>query len=644
MRSFAITSLILFVIFFAAGLYGVFVLSQDLAHEKTQRLFEKAGLTGAVFPAPEVRYGVIRYKNAPLDEEQFSTIKTLDIHYNPVNLLLSGEIQSVEISGINLTGELLPGGILTMAGWDDAAVHALNIKTLNIKRLEIRDARLSLLTPDLGGLNITFDLQARRQGARTELKGRLASRQKALGFTAGFSGHITRQGLWQSDFEIEQAKFELPNIKASRVAGTLRLSGQPSQPPQILSELRAGGFVLNGLPWQNASGTIQGIPGDVQIFAGAKSVGHQDLELGLNMRKRGKTLHDISGALHAPNLAVLVKYLATQDFLPLNRDVLKPLQNTAPVSLEFALGKDEESGKDQLNYNIKNIDKNIDINGKILINDQQNYSGEITSPAIFLTALDPSVFTAGTATLTGNFVRSDKNLAGEIRADIIGATYKAGPALIKDISGPLILKNPATLSMAEAQKFSCALPVTLKHKCTLSIEINKGRLNFTNFAANMLGGRFTIENFNPLPEGQQWIIDVESIDLWQVTEALALEGLTGTGFLNARIPVLKKDGRLFIQSGVIESDEPGIIRFIYKDPPSFFEGDEFELETIRMALENYHYDSLEVRIGGPLDGEADILIIARGHNPQLFEKRPVTLHLKTKARLMPLLENAIKKP
>lgn len=637
MRFPAILTLLLFIAFFAASAYAVFVVAPGIARTKTIEALDNVGINTAQLHNPAVRYGAIRFENIALDKEKFSTIKTLDIKYAPVKLLLFREINTLKLYGLNLTGEISEDGALSLAGWENRKIDLHTLRN-TFKTLDIEGARLSLLTPHLGGITLNYDLQLIRRAQYLDFKGRVDSEQKTLSFTSRFSGNVTNHGLWQATFDIDQDRIDFGPHKASRISAKAQISGETNTPAFFLVEFTAGGLSLYDTPWQNASGTLERVNNTYSLLIGAESLGYDGIEMTFNAEKPLQGPAKVSGVLHAENMAALLEYLKALKLLPVSNDILPPLGKTAAIEAEFIRLPQEKEGEKSINYQIKNIENNIDINGKIAVLDSE-YTATVSSNPIFLRTLDKDVFSSGKITLTGNVKRKGDTLSGNLQTNITDATYNAGPVQLKGISGALTLNNLSQLSMPEPQSFKCTIPLKIKHECTLKLEITKGRLNFDDLIVDTLGGQFTVERFNPLQNNQTWTIKGKGADLWKLTKTLDIQGLTGTGKMTATLPVTKRDGKLHIEQGIIENDGSGVLRYLYSRTPDFFEGDELELETIRMTLENYHYETLKVILNGPVGGEVDVLIIGRGRNPELFGAREVSLHLKTKTYLAPFLKN-----
>ena len=65
---------------------------------------------------------------------------------------------------------------------------------------------------------------------------------------------------------------------------------------------------------------------------------------------------------------------------------------------------------------------------------------------------------------------------------------------------------------------------------------------------------------------------------------------------------------------------------------------DFEKETMKLALENFHYDLLEIKASGALPDDVHISVFGKGKNPYLLQGRSFSLDFKIKPNFAPLIE------
>lgn len=331
----------------AAALYVWFSAPQKLETALNQALTE-AGLTNTVLPAARTHPGRAIYQDIAFDEKRFSTLKKLTIAYNPIKLVLFGQVEQIRIEGLDLTGELTPRGQVIIAGWNKPKSLHLPMKTANI---EIENARLSLLSEELGGITLQLSAQLRPQPRTLTLQGRLKAEQRQLSIDANLEGQITDEGFGDLRMEIEQGKFIMDTLRATRLAGLINISGQNIKDVRLLGELEAGGLNVAGLPWQEAALTLEGTVHAPRMILAAKSAGVEGLELGLTISNI-RTPQRFNGTIHANTLNALTTYL-NQNLSLTKPQNLKKCENNPDIDILFANQK-------SLTFDISNEAQDID--------------------------------------------------------------------------------------------------------------------------------------------------------------------------------------------------------------------------------------------------------------------------------------------
>lgn len=118
------------------------------------------------------------------------------------------------------------------------------------------------------------------------------------------------------------------------------------------------------------------------------------------------------------------------------------------------------------------------------------------------------------------------------------------------------------------------------------------------------------------------------LDLSELFAMADMDGLAATGLLGGQIPVRLDGENVVIADGVLETAEPGVIRYDPKEVPSFLQnpvaGGVIDLKA---ALRNFSYDHLKMTISGAAGGDQQILLSARGRNPDFYNGSPVNINL-----------------
>lgn len=167
-----------------------------------------------------------------------------------------------------------------------------------------------------------------------------------------------------------------------------------------------------------------------------------------------------------------------------------------------------------------------------------------------------------------------------------------------------------------------------------------------------LGGKFSLQGarIDPGQERHQVELGVISLDLEMLTQTLDIEGLSGTGILAGKLPLVLDRGSLIIVDAELDSQGPGIIRYRSRETQALLKDiiaagnldsldlvdDPFRLTLL--ALGNFHYDSLRVQMGNSADGKANLALALNGKNPDILDGYPFELKVNLDTNLLPLLK------
>ncbi len=317
-------------VLFLLGLYGYIARPFTPAPEDAiKALFAQAGFETLKLPPPETHFDRIEYHDITLDPDAFSSIKTLRLHKT-----WTGALTSVDIEDLNLTGELEPDFTAHIAGRKNKTLSTTFFTHLPRVPLQIRNAKIALLSETQGGLTLEFSLQLRPQGLDTAIEASLKGAQKQLSYEGHMNGLITALGNWELQMEIAQAKFALGALKATRISGTLDITGEQFETPHLVADLEAGGLNVFELPFQNASLTLDGSPFDTGLILGSKATGYEDIEFSLTLESLQKSDH-YAGALHAERIDDLQQYLLAQKLFPFVSINQTSAQKENPLTLAF---------------------------------------------------------------------------------------------------------------------------------------------------------------------------------------------------------------------------------------------------------------------------------------------------------------------
>lgn len=171
-------------------------------------------------------------------------------------------------------------------------------------------------------------------------------------------------------------------------------------------------------------------------------------------------------------------------------------------------------------------------------------------------------------------------------------------------------------------------------KFTLGPEKNRLHINALrwNFAGGVLSADpFAISLDNP---DTQIVLKAETLDLKQLFDMAALDGLNATGLVQGSLPLELKEGKISVHNGWLAAQDKGTIKYAPENPPAFLsQPGNPGLDTLKGALQNFHFNELSLKIDGDAGGQQKVTLQAKGNNPDFQGGFPVNINLNLEGEL-----------
>ncbi len=134
------------------------------------------------------------------------------------------------------------------------------------------------------------------------------------------------------------------------------------------------------------------------------------------------------------------------------------------------------------------------------------------------------------------------------------------------------------------------------------------------------------------------VLDVSHLDLAEVTRILGLDGLSGTGFLDGRIPIEVTGDKLVLTDGALKAQGPGTLSYRPGNLPPQIAAAGREMELTLQALSDFHYDSLAIEFAKAAEGEGYVLLKMAGGNPVLLPGQPFNFNIRLESNFARLAD------
>ena len=561
---------------------GLWLYRVDLLSWAVTRLLERQGFGPAMCVIDSVDLHGLQAHDLSLRDGAIKA-RQLSIAFSPLELLDS-HLGQVEIGGFDLAlastsdGLQLGGQPLALGGGGPPAASALRIDALSLS-----DAHLLLATPS-GPFETTVSTVLAPQAGNIQ----------SSAFSATLSGPVggTRR---KATLAIARLGIELP------AAGGVQLS------------LQDGSLSVDGLPW-----TVQGAAGKL-AWQADKATAQLAIAQLINRQK--------------PMLVV-----------PLG------LTTTATLSgskLDFQL-QGKALGKNPLTFQAKG---QYDL-------PSQTGSASVTLPPIvfhrggvqpgdlFPIAGKPVGDLDGSIGLAGKLRWKGANLAPDLLLTLKQLAFSTASAEIQNLNGTVRLTGVSPPATAPGQTITATvvaagLPPT---SVTLKGQLDpKPILKLDQLAFNFVGGQISTAAFaiDPAAPAFGTTLQVDGVDLAEITRLLSLDGLSGTGQLDGPIPFVLRNGKIEIKGGRLAARGPGVVNYRPSKLPDALTSAGESVTLALQALSDFHYDKLVLAVDKSDTGEGTVLLQLEGQNPAVLSGQPFHFNIRVESNFDRLADIAL---
>lgn len=202
--------------------------------------------------------------------------------------------------------------------------------------------------------------------------------------------------------------------------------------------------------------------------------------------------------------------------------------------------------------------------------------------------------------------------------------------------------NISDKGSVKLQRAKTGVDITeIKTDYQFQLKASKQQVSLKNLTAETLQGKVAVEpvSFDPAKPEFETSVTVERIDLGEVLSLEQQEGLTGEGKLSGSFPVAFKNGELTIEDGGLFSLDPGG-KILFAPTPTVraYAATNVGLKMALEALENFHFDTLDIKLNYSKDGTAHLNTRLKGNNPDWNNGHPVDFTINIEENIPKLLQ------
>jgi hypothetical protein len=252
----------------------------------------------------------------------------------------------------------------------------------------------------------------------------------------------------------------------------------------------------------------------------------------------------------------------------------------------------------------------------------------------------------GTVVLAGALAWKGGTVFSNLDLKLQDLSVEAPGMALTRINGAVTLANLQPVSTPPGQQIAIAqinLGVPMKNGL-VSFGVGPGpMLNIEKASLELAGGEVAVgpTRFDPAAARQQVDLQVRDVDLGALLALAEIDGLSGTGKLEGKIPVMMENGAVVIAGARLDAAGPGRLAYSPTAPPSGMQAAGETMALVLSALGDFRYDRLWMTLDRDRSGEATLSLHVRGKNPAFYDGYPVELNLALNGRLDRILHDSL---
>ena len=252
----------------------------------------------------------------------------------------------------------------------------------------------------------------------------------------------------------------------------------------------------------------------------------------------------------------------------------------------------------------------------------------------------------GTIRLTGSIGWREGGVSPNLVLHLDELAFATATAQISGLTGAVALNRlwpPATppgqhlIAMIDAPGVPPA-KVSLQGQLTAKPALRLERLAVAIAGGEIAAAPFTVD---PAALAIDTVLAVDHVDLAEITSLLGIDGLSGTGTLDGKIPTRFGEGKLTIAGGHLAARAPGTLRYDPRTLPPEVAAAGESVDLALRALSDFHYDRLSLDLDKSPAGEGTVMLRLQGSNPAVLQGQPFNFNIRVVSNFDRLAEVAL---
>jgi hypothetical protein len=257
-------------------------------------------------------------------------------------------------------------------------------------------------------------------------------------------------------------------------------------------------------------------------------------------------------------------------------------------------------------------------------------------PAVAASA--PSRVT-GSVAASGSIGWGGKTMATGLTLTLDDVGFDGGVAAVEALEGKVVFDSLMPLRASAEQHLTAMLRVASLPAGPFDLRFHlpsDDRLLVEAATLGLAGGTLSLSALS-LQRGQPLdaALDIRSVDVGAVLTFIGIDGLSGTGALDGRIPLRIDPAGVTISGGQLNATGPGTVRYNGAGLPAAIteaQGKAGDALTLtREALTDFHYTALRLTLDRSASGDGALLVALKGSNPAVLDNRAFEINIRLEA-------------
>jgi hypothetical protein len=246
---------------------------------------------------------------------------------------------------------------------------------------------------------------------------------------------------------------------------------------------------------------------------------------------------------------------------------------------------------------------------------------------------------SGSLSMTANATWGGKALSDTLTITPNNLDLEGDLVGLSGLDGQVVLDMSAPVHTAGVQHLAGRLRIATlpPGPFDLNFSLSGGdRIDLQEATLQLAGGSLSLSGTN-LRSGRPFetALTVQGVDLGAILTLIGIDGLSGSGTIDGRIPIGVDSKGVTIIAGRLKARGPGVVRYTGAGLPAAVStpaGATTDTVTLlRQALADFHYTSLSLGLDRAASGEGSLLIGLKGANPAVLNGYPFALNIRVDA-------------